>query len=45
MADHIHRSEIDRSIREDAAFELAFRQNNPPLLREKLAALSRDLGR
>jgi uncharacterized protein (DUF433 family) len=36
-----HRSEIDQSIEEDRAFAEAFRQNNPPPLKEKLEALAR----
>ena len=35
-----HRSEIDRSIKEDRAFAEAFRQNNPSPLKEKLEALA-----
>lgn len=34
-----HQAEIDRSIREDAAFEQAFRHDNPSPLQEKLSAL------
>ncbi len=35
-----HRSEIDRSIEEDAAFAEAFRRKNPSRLQQKLKALS-----
>lgn len=34
-----HQAEIDRSLREDVAFEQAFRHDNPSPLQEKLAAL------
>jgi uncharacterized protein (DUF433 family) len=34
-----HQAEIDQSIRGDAAFEQAFRRDNPSPLQEKLAAL------
>ncbi len=37
-----HRSEIDRSISEDAAFEEAFQRNNPSPLQAKLKALGRE---
>ena len=36
-----HQEETDRSIEDDEAFAEAFRRNNPSLLQEKLAALSR----
>jgi uncharacterized protein (DUF433 family) len=35
-----HKSEIDQSLDDEAAFAEAFRRNNPSLLREKLKALS-----
>lgn len=37
---HDHRAEVDQTIEEDAAFEEAFRRNNPTPLQEKLQALS-----
>ncbi len=36
-----HREEIDRAIKDDDAFQQAFRGRNPSPLREKLAALQR----
>ena len=37
-----HRSEIDQSLSDDAAFAEAFERNNPSPLRAKLKALGRE---